>query len=227
MDSVDVNGFDCLLGLPPGEDPVAAVIVIHEAWGRNADIRAIGGRFVEAGYATLVPDMYSAGFKPLCIARTVADVFRHDAIEAAASVDGMRAWLATQPGIRGDRVGVIGFCLGGAIAVMSAATGDFQAASVNYGEVPTDTAKLEDICPVVGSYGRLDTRLLDSADRLRQVLAEQGVPHDIEVYEGAGHSFLNDAMPEVLTKRIASIGYAPDQAEDAWRRILAFFDQHL
>lgn len=115
----------------------------------------------------------------------------------------------------------------GSIAVMSAATGDFAAASVNYGLVPKDTAKLSAICPVVGSYGANDTRFLPDAARLERTLTELGVPHDVEVYEGAGHSFLNRSVPAFISKRTASVGYAPDQAEHAFARIFAFFDTHL
>ena len=227
LPEVTVDGTRCVLGLPDTDGPRPAVVVIHELFGQNDDIRDITRRFVDRGYVALAPDLYSDGFKPLCMARTVTDVFRADGIDSARRVEVFRAWLAARDDVMDDRIGVIGFCMGGAVAVMAAAVGDFQAASVNYGQVPKDTSVLHDVCPVIGSYGGEDTRLLGDAARLRETLEEIGVPHEVTVYDGAGHSFLNQALPEVLTKRTASIGYAPEQAAQAWDRIDAFFGTHL
>lgn len=215
-----------LLYRSPHESPAPAVIVIHEVTGVNDDIRDIAGRIHDHGYAVAVPDLYSGGAKPLCIARTVLDANRNHGRGSAERIGRVRAWLGAQAEIDADRIGVIGFCLGAGIALMAAARSDVAAASVNYGEVPEDTALLEGICPVVGSYGGEDARLLPSAQRLEEALARMRVPHDVKIYEGAGHSFLNRSVPG-LVQRFASVGYQPSQAADAWERIFAFFDEHL
>ena len=205
---------------------VAGIVVVHELFGVNDDIRDIAGRIAGQGYAVAVPDLYTGGVKPLCIARTVLDVFGRHSEQTSVRIEAVRSWLASQPGVAGDRIGVIGFCMGAGIAVMSAARGDFAAASINYGDVPKDTSLLEGICPVVGSYGAQDRRLRPAADRLERALTDLGVPHDVKVYPGAGHSFLNRSVPGVV-QRVASVGYRPEQAADAWERILAFFATHL
>ena len=227
MDEFTVAGTRVLHDRPSDAgDPVPGVVVIQEMFGVNDDLRDIAGRFVAQGYAVAVPDLYTGAAKPLCIARTVLDVFGRHSQQTSVRIEGVRTWLAAQPGVAADRIGVIGFCMGAGIAVMSAARGDFGAASVNYGDVPRDTSLLDDICPVVGSFGARDRRLRPSAERLERALTDLGVPHDVKVYEGAGHSFLNRSIPD-LVRRVSSLGYRPEQAADAWERIFAFFGEHL
>lgn len=223
---VTVEGMRALLQRPSTEQPAPGVIVLHELFGLNDDIRSILHSFAQHGYVGLAPDLYSGHPRPLCIARTVMDSVRTGGRDSADRVEKARRRLAAQPEVFGDRIGVIGFCLSGGIALLAAARGDFQVASVNYGEVPEDTSRLEGICPLVGSYGALDKRLLPAAQRLEQALTEFDVPHDVEVYDDAGHSFLNRSGPAFM-RRLTSVGYQPDQAEHAWNRIFAFFDTYL
>jgi carboxymethylenebutenolidase len=100
--------------------------------------------------------------------------------------------------------------------------------------VPKDAeALLRGACPVIGSYGAKDRSLRSAPRRLEQALRVNGVAHDVEVYADAGHSFLNDHDPaEVSTifrvlARLSGARYHETSAQDARRRIIAFFDQHL
>lgn len=214
---------------PDREGPHPGVVVIHEVWGLNDDVRRITRRFADAGYAAVAPDLYSPGLKPLCIARTV-HALATERPTPVDQADAARAWLALQPGVDPHRIGAIGFCMGGGFALALGTRGAVKAVSVNYGPAPRTAEDLSGVCPVVGSYGAADRAFGKEGERLAGLLTTLGVTHDIKTYDGAAHSFLNDAGHPVLqrlTRPIMAFGYQPEAAEDAWQRIMAFFDEHI
>lgn len=106
-----------------------------------------------------------------------------------------------------------------------AARGGFGATAPNYGRVPKGAEELRGICPVVASFGAEDRMLRTDPERLSAHLRALGVDHDVKVYPGVGHSFMNDHRRGVAGRLMR--GYDEAAAEDAWRRILAFFERHL
>jgi carboxymethylenebutenolidase len=217
------------LALPDGEGLHPGVLVIHELWGLTGDIERICDRLAGAGYAALAPELYGPGSRPVCIARAVRDLARGGERGSGRAAEAL-ASLRRLSGVDGSRVGVIGFCMGGGYALLLGAEEDVRAASVNYGRVPEELGRLEGLCPVVASYGRRDRALLPAAERLRGFLEDREISHDLKVYPEAGHSFMNRSMPRVATRALrplAAVEYRQDEAEDAWRRILAFLAEHL
>lgn len=222
--------LDGAIARPEGNGPFPGVLVLHEIFGLNDDMRRIAGRFADNGYVALAPNLYSHGPKAICLTRVLVDHQRGCRGKTIDDIEGARVFLGDQPEVDRDRLAVIGFCLGGGFAVAFGATGRVQAAAVNYGAVPEEQSRLDGVCPVVGSYGGLDKQFLKSADRLEQHLTALGVPHDVKVYPDTGHSFLSyDNVPRWMARLPMPLptGYREAEAEDAWKRILAFFDEHV
>lgn len=216
------------LSVPPvGSGPWPGVVVLHEVFGLTDDIRQQADRLAAAGYLAVAPDLYSAGGARRCLVST----FRALSAGRGATVDdieAVRSWLSRREDCTGT-VGVVGFCLGGGFALLAATRG-FDAAAANYGPLPKDPARaLAGACPVVGSYGAGDRALRGAATELDAALTGVGVVHDVKEYAGAGHSFLNrhGLGPLAVIERVGGFSYHQASAEDAWGRILRFFDQHL
>lgn len=220
------------LAVPDGDGPWPGVVVIHDATGFRGDVVEQAKRMAANGYLALAPSLYSRGSAPACLVATFHASLRGRG-PAFEDIEAARRLLAARDDCTG-RVGIIGFCMGGNFAMLSAPRFDFAAASVNYGQVPGDAEKaLAGCCPVVGSFGGKDRYLPGAAARLDSALTKLGVPHDVKEYPTVGHSFLND-LPAVASSRLNPMNlvmgfHGRDQqaADDAWRRIFAFFDEHL
>ena len=216
------------LAVPPvGSGPWPGVVVIHEAFGLTDDTRVQADRLAAAGYLGVAPDLFTDGGALRCLRSTFRALFSGTG-QAYDDLETARRHLQARPDSTG-RVGVIGFCMGGGFALMTAARG-FDASAPNYGQLPKDPlAALRGACPVVASYGARDPGLRGAAGRLEQTLEELGVSHDVKEYPGVGHSFMNrhNAGPFRVLEKVVGLAYDEPAAEDAWGRILRFFDVHL
>jgi carboxymethylenebutenolidase len=192
-------------------------------------MRGHADRLADLGYLTLAVDLFSAGGTKRCLVSTMTAMVRGHG-RAFADISAAHDYLAGSPDCTG-KIGVIGFCMGGGFALLSASTG-YDAAAVNYGQLPRHLDEtLAGACPIVASYGGRDPSLRGAAARLDAALHNAGVIHDVKEYPAASHAFLNDAEagPRVLRPllRIAGIGPEPESAKDAWDRIERFFATHL
>jgi carboxymethylenebutenolidase len=224
--SPSLHGY---LAKPLGNGPWPGVVAIHEALGLNDMVRRQADRLAGAGYLTLAPDLFSDGGAARCLVGTFRDMFRGTG-KAVADIEAARLHLLADDRCTG-KVGIIGFCMGGGFALVTANTG-FDAAAPNYGQLPRNTQQaLAGACPMVASYGGKDVILRGAAHKLEATLDTLGVEHDVKEYPTAGHSFLNDEYfgPRVLhsVQRIAKVGPDPLAAADAWQRIETFFAEHL
>ena len=228
MADVMVGDTVAYLAVPFGSPgPWPGVVVIHEAFGLNADIRGHADRLAALGYLSLAPDLNGGKSWLRCI-RGMFRQLRAGSGPAFDVLDACRGWLAEREDCTG-KTGVIGFCMGGGFALLCAPRGEYAAAAVNYGEVPADAETvLAGSCPVVASYGGRDPMGTAHPERLDAALTALGVPHDVKVYPEAGHSFMSPKpAPMAPLTALARLKYDKEAAEDAWQRIFAFFGTYL
>ncbi|MFI6601491.1 dienelactone hydrolase family protein [Nonomuraea sp. NPDC050536] len=230
----DGSSLAATVALPEGDAPAGGwpgAVVVHEIYGVEPDMLEVLDLFAEHGYAAVLPDLYSHGTRIGCLARAMHQFTTGKPGQMAADIDTTRRWLADRDDVDGDRLGVIGFCMGGGFALAYAASAPpgVRAASVNYGTVPRDQEELRSACPVVGSYGGRDAGFRSHGRRLREHMRALGIEHDVELYPSAGHSFMTDGHHPVakLVGFPLHHGLVRDAANDAWQRTFAFFDKHV
>ncbi|MGK2866743.1 MAG: dienelactone hydrolase family protein [Mycobacterium sp.] len=217
------------LAEPAGDGPWPAVIVVHDVRGITADLRRISDRLAAAGYLTLAPALYGRGLKITCMIATTRAHFSGEG-DAFDDIVAARDHLLADPNCTG-KVGLVGFCMGAGFVLQLAPSGKFDATAPNYGVSPKNMEMLAESCPVVASYGAKDRiARRGSAAQLEAALAAGGVVRDIKEYENVGHGFMNDfgiPAPFDVIERLAGMAYSEPEAEDAWRRIMTFFGEHL
>lgn len=218
-----------VLSLPEtNAGPGPGLLLIYEILGMTDEMKRVAGDFASQGYAVLIPDLFARGpFKALCIARAMRAVAAQHGRELD-DIEAARRFLAARPEVDPDRIGVIGFCLGGGFALVLAMRPEYKVAAPFYGDVPETMPRS---CPVVASYGERDRVFLKKAQRLESQLTALGVPHDVKIYPDAGHAFYTHTPAGLLGKLGAmgpmKAGYHEPSAQDARARVLAFMRQHL
>ncbi len=217
--------IDALLGIPDGEGPWPGVVVVHDAFGYGPDNESTSARIAAAGFVAITPNLYSRGGRVRCITR----VFRELLSQRGRALDDI---LAARDHVQAMQectgaVGIAGFCMGGQFALVLSPKG-FGASAPFYGvPLPRNLSKILDgACPIVASYGARDPIGKGAADRLRTVVDDKGITADIKAYPDAGHSFANK-LPAQPLLRIAGFGYNDAATQDAYRRVFAFFNEHL
>ena len=219
------------LATPDGEGPWPGVLLVHEIFGLNDDMRALCHRVAAMGYLVLAPDFYAGGRWSRCMRGALRQLEAGDG-EFPDAIESGQVWLSRDSQCTG-RVGVIGFSLGGGFGLLAAAKYPFSAASVNYAEVPDDAEPLlAGACPIIASYGGRDRTTRGVPERLQHALAAAGVEHDVATYPLAGHSFLSTRRyPRGLgmLAKLMGMNAGPHEpsADRAWDRIDAFFGKHL
>lgn len=210
------------LAVPEGEGPFPALIIVHEWNGLVDRVRQVADDLAAEGYVTLAADLYSSriGTNPDENMALVQET-RGDMDEVIANLDAATAFLKARPDVTG-RVGAMGWCFGGGIALSFGLDGEnHDATAIFYGALVDDPAVLASIDhEVYGTFARLDTGPApEQVAAFETALRAAGIDHDLHIYDDVGHGFWLriDDDPEVRT--------AP--ALDAWQRLKAYLDRTL
>jgi carboxymethylenebutenolidase len=216
-----------VLTLPDGaEGPVPGLLMIYEIFGMSDEMRRVARDLAAEGYAVLIPDLFARGrVRPLCVAATMRTMVTGSGA-AMDDLEAARRWLADRPEVDGTRLGTIGFCMGGSFALLLARTGLYKVSAPFYGRPPD----LPRSCPVVASFGGRDVGMRGAPEKLTADLDALDVPHDVKVYPDAGHSFFTRTpglKGRVVRRLPIHAEYHEASAQDAHRRVVAFFREHL
>jgi carboxymethylenebutenolidase len=199
-----------------GASSQPGVIVLQEWWGVDAHIKDVTERFAGEGFVALAPDLYHG------VATTEPDEARKLAMElgmrdAVGEIEQAIAYLKSQPFVNGN-AGVVGFCMGGGLALQTAANSDEADAAVAFYGDPLSPAEAQHVrVPVLSLLGSADRIPASEVEAMHAALDEAGVENAYQIYEGAQHAFFNDSRAS----------YDAEAAADAWTRTLEWFRSHL
>jgi carboxymethylenebutenolidase len=212
------------LAVPGTAGPWPGVVVLHEIFGLNDDIRAQADRFAAQGYLAIAPDLFAWGATPRCLVASFRAMAKGDG-RLFDDVEGARRFLVDRDDCTGQ-VGVIGFCFGGGLAM--AVAPQFDVSAPNYGHLPPKPQeRLRGSCPTVASYGAKDWTLKGAAGKLETALGTLEVERDVKEYPNAKHGFLFPHTGKTSWSDPWMVAYDAEAADDAWQRIFTFFDRHL
>lgn len=214
--------FTGYMARPAAENilPLPGIILIHEWWGLNDNIRAMTEKFAAEGYRVLAVDLYNGEVAETPDeARRLAGGAREDLDLSRTNLVAAYTFLSENYGA--PAVGSIGWCFGGGMSLETALAlpKSLDAAVIYYGRLSTDQDRLAALeVPILGLFGSEDGGIpVASVRAFETALQEMDKAVAVHVYEGAGHAFANPS----------GRNYVPEAAEDAWAKTTAFFAQHL
>jgi len=212
-----VNG---MLYTPGGKGPFPALIVIHEWWGLNDWVKEQAGKLADLGYVALAVDLYRG---KVADTQDLAHELMRGLPQDRATRDLKSAfdYLSSLPNVKKDRIGAIGWCMGGGYSLdVALAEPGLAADVINYGHLATDPDQLKNIrAPILGSFGGQDRGITpDDVKKFQAAMEKLGKKVEVKIYPEAGHAFENPNNKQ---------GYRADDAADAWQRTVAFLETTL
>lgn len=209
-----------ILYTPAGKGTFSGLVVVHEYWGLNDWVKEQASKLADQGYVSLAIDLYRG---KVATSPDMAHELMRGVPEDRAKRDLHAAveFLNSQPKVKKDRLGAIGWCMGGGYALdVALQESDLAAAVINYGHLATDPEALKKInASILGLFGGQDHGITpDDVHKFEQQMKQLGKKIEIKIYDDAGHAFENPNNKD---------GYRPADAADAWRRTLDFLGQTL
>lgn len=209
-----------ILYTPAGKGPFPALVVVHEWWGLNDWVKEQASKLADQGYVSLAVDLYRG---KVATTPEMAHEIMRGVPEDRAKRDLHAAveFLKSQSNVKKDRMGSIGWCMGGGYALDVALQEPHLAATViNYGHLATDPEALKKInAPILGLFGGQDRGITpDDVHKFEQQMKQLGKKIDVKIYDDAGHAFENPNNKD---------GYRAADAADAWKRTADFLAMTL
>jgi carboxymethylenebutenolidase len=219
-DGKTVDGY---LVEPPNGANAPGIVVIQEWWGLDEQIKEVANRLANAGFRALVPDLYRG---KLALEAKEAEHLMNDLNFGDAASQDIRGAVQYLKATGSPKVAVTGFCMGGALTVLSACfVPELDATVVWYGNPPAEYVDANNITkPMMGHWSMQDEFFSPAGvDELEQKLKLAGVEHEFHRYD-AKHAFAN---PQADARGLAPLQYHPEAAELAWKRSLDFLNKYL
>jgi len=208
------------LCVPDSSGPFPALILIHEWWGLNDWVRENAQSIAAQGYITLAIDLYRGQ-----VATTMDEAHQLSRglpeDRAARDLQAAFDFLKARSDVKPDRMGSLGWCMGGGFSLVAALTLPHLAScTVCYGRLITDSSSIQKIsCPLLGIFGVEDKGIPPaSVKEFETICRHFGKSIEVKIYDGAGHAFMNPNNKD---------GYRASSAKDAWARIDSFFERTL
>jgi carboxymethylenebutenolidase len=204
-----------VLYTPQGKGPFPALVVIHEWWGLNDWVKDQAARLSDEGYETLAIDLYRG--KVATTPDEAHEIMRGVPEDRAArDLHAAVEFLKSQSSVKKDRIGSIGWCMGGGYSLdVALQEPTLTAAVINYGHLAADADSLKKInASVLGIFGGQDRGIpVEDVKKFEQALKQQGNKVEVIIYPDAGHGFENPNN---------KAGYRADDAADAWKHTTSF-----
>ena len=233
---VDGANMDAYVARPDGDGSRPAVIVFMEIFGVNSHIRDVTERVAREGYLALSPDFFhrtgpglELGYDDAGMQEGMGHLMQLTADGMVADAQAAIAYLKGRPDVAGDRIGCMGFCIGGHMTYLTACETEVRAAASYYGGgiavdpgpggAPASVSRTPKIRGRIHCYfGAQDAMIPpDQIETIRAALSGAGVRHEVHVYDTADHGFHCDQRDS----------YDEPSARDAWDRTLRLFREEL
>ena len=207
---------------PQNGKSLPAVVMIHEWWGLNQNIKNEAEKLASEGYAVLAVDMYNGQVATdAAAARTYSSEVRNNTEAALENLKAAASHLSELPNVNSSRVASLGWCFGGGQSLQLALIAEqpLAATVIYYGNLVTDPQELSSIdWPVLGIFGATDQSIpVQTVNEFEAALDANGITNEIHIYEGVGHAFANPSGDN----------YAPEETADAWAKTLEFLEENV
>jgi carboxymethylenebutenolidase len=205
------------------QQKLPAVVMIHEWWGLNDNIKDMANELASEGYVVLAADLYNGEVAAdPNRARELVSSVRENPEQAISNLQSAVQYLASLSNVNSSRIASLGWCFGGGQSLQLALNSEqnpLAATVIYYGNLVNDTNELSKInWPVLGIFGDQDQSIpVESVNAFEQALNETGITNEIYIYPGVGHAFANPSGDN----------YAPKEMVDAWEKTLAFLKKYV